>query len=445
MIRRVQVRESASNGRRSPYLRCVTVAAAVTLTATAAVASPSIGSERSADPVEAPSAASGSVHGVKRVQAPGKYFVDPYPIQTKNGWGKKLPTFSGTRKRLLERCHAGKAIKCDASHKITVTFSKRLKRKVSDWSECEQKMKAFHPIQSNGPNHQWHMALAVKFTDSCHTNDGVNVAFHARPRSANAPVNHVPRHWVITQRLVGHWNNANQKAGYNPRYHYDESSDRLFLIYIKAGNGHFRIVAQRMKQKNFTSEFKGSDTRTLLATGLDGKPIASEEYKSHHHQRPRLVETANVRRIEGRYVMVYSTGSYRTDNYKIGLAYSDSFLPKKGHTYRKVECKDCAGVWGTKTKSEVSYLLQSQKRRAAHYSNEVKGPGVGSMVRAGHSWYLFFAGYRPGEHKVDGLYPSSHRRPFSVPLKVAVRSKSEAGPLRGVSDRALRGWVIPKR
>lgn len=419
-------------------------AAGTTLILTMAGAGPSIGTTSPSVTVDA---RADRVDGVKPVLPRGTYYPDPYPIHTKRGWGRDLPVFSGMRKRLLKQCDAGKSIKCHSRPKLTVTFSKRLENKVPDVRKCRQKMKAFHPFQSNGKHPRWHMAMAVKFTVACDSNKGQNVAFHARPRrKSDATGNRVPRKWVIDRRLVGHWRHSKQKAGYNPRYYYDNPTGRLFLIYIRGirntDPAQFKIVARRMK--NFTTKLRGGQPRTMLSPGVKGRAIASERYR-RGHSGPRLVETANIRRIRGRYVLVYSTGSYKSDHYKIGLAYSDTFLPKRGHQYRKVVYKDRAGIWGHKNAPEVSYLLQAQKQKAAHFTRQVKGPGVGSIVSAKRNWYLFFAGYRRGEPAHDGLYASSHRTPFSVQLRVRVRPKDRKHPLHSISNRQLRRWIVPKR
>lgn len=117
----------------------------------------------------------------------------------------------------------------------------------------------------------------------------------------------------------------------------------------------------------------------------------------------------------------------------------------QGHPSGAVQHRRSADEVADEGATEVSYLLQAQKRHAAHYTRQVKGPGVGSIVKAGDRWYLFFAGYRPSERAHDGEYKSKHRTPFSLRLKVSVRPKSPAHPLHSISRRELRRWIVPKR
>ena len=112
----------------------------------------------------------------------------------------------------------------------------------------------------------------------------------------------------------------------------------------------------------------------------------------------RLVEVGNIIKVDGKYLMLYSVGSYKSPVYKIGVAWSGTFLPPHGATYRKVTMPDPKGVWGSRSEQEVDYLLQSRLPNWPNCAGDtVRAPGVGSLVECDGNWYLFFAGYGPKE------------------------------------------------
>ena len=141
--------------------------------------------------------------------------------------------------------------------------------------------------------------------------------------------------------------------------------------------------------------------------------------------------------------MAYSTGDFQESNYKSGLAWSDTFLPTPGSTYRKITRRDPAAIWG-KPNSEVQYLLQSQKTA---WPNDVAGkvvaPGVPSIVQAfDGSWRLYYNGYAPDDYaltndRATSFKPAS-RRPFFTPLHVNV---PRGASVAAATDAELETWV----
>lgn len=144
--------------------------------------------------------------------------------------------------------------------------------------------------------------------------------------------------------------------------------------------------------------------------------------------------------------MAYSVGAYNHDTYKIGIAWSDTFIPI-GNGYRKVMKNNPGGLWKSKPKKEVYYLLQSEKpHKGWHYvKDQVWAPGVPTVAQIGtdNSWVLIFAGYDPDDHpKVGGTnkYQANHRRPYFAKIDVKVpKDKS----VQDATDSELQNWITP--
>ena len=67
----------------------------------------------------------------------------------------------------------------------------------------------------------------------------------------------------------------------------------------------------------------------LLAPNADSNPLMSEWYYPNGRTGNlnfKLVETGNIRKINGKYVMAYSVGAFNRTTYKLALAWSDTFL-----------------------------------------------------------------------------------------------------------------------
>lgn len=104
-----------------------------------------------------------------------------------------------------------------------------------------------------------------------------------------------------------------------------------------------------------------------------------------------------------------SAGNITEPDYKIGLAWSDTFLPSAGHMYRKMTTPDSGGVW--------------------------------AVIQDSPGWYLTFAGYDPSDPPIDpttGHYVPSSRRPFFAPLSVRIPAGASVA---GTCEADLARWI----
>ena len=123
--------------------------------------------------------------------------------------------------------------------------------------------------------------------------------------------------------------------------------------------------------------------------------------------------------------MAYSVGAYDHQTYKMGVEYSDTFLPAPGQQYRKVVKDNPKNLWNSKGEKEVWYLLQAEEKTDGwrYVAEQVLAPGVPTVAHIGANddWVALFAGYDPKDAPMeDGTnkYEANHRRPFYVDLKV---------------------------
>jgi len=179
-----------------------------------------------------------------------------------------------------------------------------------------------------------------------------------------------------------------------------DADGTLYLMYVATVGRDNHIVAQRMKSPGQVDA--AAPPRLML------KP---DGYRSEDRDDPKgmqLVEGGSVYKYKGKYVLLYSVGDFQRNNYKLGMAVSDSLIPAAGHEYHKYKLPDPKHVWGTSThKDEVAYLLQSEKAEWPNYARaNVAGPGLGSLVADGKDLWLFFHGYKPDdkERKAPNRY-----------------------------------------
>lgn len=234
----------------------------------------------------------------------------------------------------------------------------------------------------------------------------------------------------------------NVDANYDGKY-FQTPDGKLFLVYQKQKSTSPKRDGVFAWPMNNVTTLSGSKPRVLL---LPDNHLNSEDYVAGNHSF-KLIETGNIQPINGKFVMAYSVGAYNHKTYKIGIAYSDTFLPEHGQQYRKVMKDNPHGLWGSKTKREVYYLLQSQETRGGwHYvGDQVVAPGVPTVARigAGNSWVLLFAGYDPKDHPAkDGTnkFEASHRRPYFAKIDVNV---PEDVSVKDATHEELQGWITP--
>ncbi len=366
------------------------------------------------------------------------YFSGPYPIRIPPALRSPAlqPVFSGTTKDLLRcwRLRPG----CFGETPFTVSAGPVAQQAAAMGAKTGgfENNNVFRDDAGN-----WHMVSTLfvhspKYPDAKHW----DVIVHAHPTSATLEV---PTDWVADTVLVGTFQ-APTKANYDGKYFQD--GNQLYLVYSDRLSDSPQldgIVAQPMQ--SFTQPTGDPPTPLIEPATADGG-FDSEIYSSLKPDGTfRLIETGNVTAIGGKYVMVYSIGDYAEINYKVGLAWSDTFLPPPGQFYRKLRKRDVAGVWGQPDHPEVNYLLQSQQSAWPNdVAAQVLAEGVGSIVKDDLlGWFLYFAALDPSDAPVDpktGKYDTSHRRPYFLRLQVKI---PQGATVAATPDADLATWITP--
>lgn len=365
------------------------------------------------------------------------YFSDPYLVPFA---GSSSTYISGTTQKYMF-CDGDLSPECAQETQNSVDFS-AMQTQAEQAGAQICSIAGLHPFQDS--TGLWMMAVTfhVNTEGSCGTGSataGWSVIAHATPADGSTP----PANWTADTLLVGSFTTV-ADANYDGKYF--EDNGQLYLLYSKnlsTSPKRDGIVAQAMTSPTTPAL---SDPVLMLQPNLDsGNPLNSELYydpgDGGTNSDFKLVETGNIKKINGKYVMAYSTGAYNRDTYKTAVAYCDTFLPAAGKTYRKVTMPDPNGYWGN-TNDEVVYLLQSQKENwTGFFGPQVKAPGVPTIAGVGpnNSWALVFAGYAPDDTGLSGnTYDGSKRRPFYVQLNVSIPSDKSVSQ---VSEAELATWI----
>jgi hypothetical protein len=370
------------------------------------------------------------------------YFGDPYPIHLAPWLRPFLPQyFSGTTFEVLQ-CERPIKPDCFSPAPLTITTDSS----ISDALNAAGNQ-IFDSINHNiyqTRDGSWHMAVTLWVEQQSDTSVQWTVIAHARPTNPDSLT--PPTSWVADRILVGSLA-TKDFANYDGKYFEDD--DALYLMYsrrlISDPVAHDGVVAQKMESPLKPA---GNSWVVLLAPSNANGGFNSEYF--HTNPSPtdsfKLIETGNIIKIAGKFVMTYSAGDYEQADYKTGLAFSDTFLPQDGHEYRRILQEDTADVWGQPGHLEVRYLLQSQQAQWPNYvASQVIGPGVPSIVRQPDgSFLLFFDGYTPGDTppaKDDSnpldIAPTS-RRPFYLPLTVNI---PENESVSAATEQELASWI----
>ena len=262
------------------------------------------------------------------------------------------------------------------------------------------------------------------------------VIVHAHPKPG-AKEDSVPTEWISDAVLSGSFSTF-VNGNYDCKYFEDEG--QLYLVYVQNLKNKLRngIVIQPMLSP--TELAPVAPTLLLEPSEKDGG-FNSEWYANTDF---KLVEVANLKFINNKYALAYSTGAFETAGYKAGVAWSDTLLPEPGKTYRKVLMEDAKGVWGQPNHLEVRYLLQSQEVDWPNYcGNQILGPGVPSLNQSPDgAWYLFFGGFDPKNAPPigGGAFQANYRRPYFLRLTVSVPAGAR---VNSVSNAELAGWITP--
>jgi hypothetical protein len=360
------------------------------------------------------------------------YFSDPYPIHVASEDASALPqSLSGSTKGVLT-CKGDSTTDCQEKGLTVTTGSDLTQQAAADGSEIKV---GFNYNIFQDDSGAWQMAATYNVRSKKFPKAKTWTAIlHAHPTVTIA--GQVPTNWITDALLVGTFKSPT-KADYDGKYF--ETDGKLYLVYsdrLTNKPAHDGIVAQEM----LTPTLKAPDAPTVL--------LAPGDYNSelffglHQPNTFKLIETGNITEVDGKFVMAYSTGAFDEPDYKIGLAWSDTFLPTKGSTYRKVTTTDTAGVWGRAGQPEVKYLLQSQLTTWPDYVGQtVTAPGVPAVVNDGQHWYLTFAGYLPSNaptNKSTGHFIPSFRRPYYIPLSVSIPQGASAAT---TPEADLANWM----
>ncbi len=214
--------------------------------------------------------------------------------------------------------------------------------------------------------------------------------------------------WKFKSIVVG--DPARQDWKYYESKILEDTDKSIHLMYVaNTGRDNF-IFAQKLKS---WSEIDRSTPRRLM--------LKPEGYRSEDRNGPgsmQLVEGGSIFKWKNKYILFYSVGDYLLNNYKLGMAFSDSLIPAQGQTYRTVKLADPKRVWAESGhRDEIGYLLQSEKPQWPNYSaNLVVGPGLGSIVTIEDKPWLFFHGYKPD----DKERRPENRFVFRVPMMIAL-------------------------
>ena len=368
------------------------------------------------------------------------YFSDPYPIHVAP-WLRDLTpqAFSGTTKDILTCPGLAPAPACFRQTPFTVTVDEALVAQAARFgTQVTSTIENSNIYQSNNGELSMAATLFVKNPDYPNVTHW-NVIVHAHPTDPLLPL-----HWVADSVLVGSFQTP-ARANYDGKYF--EDAGRLYLVYSKRLSGpnepaHDGIVAQLLQSPAVTD---ATPPVPLLGPDTVNNGFNSELFfVDRPNSQFKLIETGNITRIGNKYVMAYSTGDYQEADYKAGLAYSDTFLPVDGGSYKRVLAEDPAGVWGQPGHDEVVYLLQAEKENWPNYVRaQVLAPGVPSVVQdKGGAYYLYFAAYMPGDAPhVEGSttdLQSNYRRPYFVKLNVNIPPDATVA---STPNAALVTWI----
>jgi hypothetical protein len=367
---------------------------------------------------------------------PGVYYSDPYPIHLAPSNHQSDVYFSGTTKSILD-CSTGSTAHCTAQGKLSVTTGPALRKAARKYGSKTTVVDNSNIYQLDSGS--WEMATTMyvknpKFKKA----PPWTVIVHAH--AVNGSGSAVPTSWVADSLLAGSLQKPD-RADYDGKYFEDGS--KLYLIYSKRlsnSPSHDGIVAQQLVSPGKSAS--SAATVLLAPDNADGGYNSELFFGMGNSAKFKLIETGNLTKVGGKYVMAYSTGAYNESDYKTGLAWSDTLIPAKGSSYRRILMKDDKQEWAGKPGGyEVHYLLQSQIKDWPNYvADRVMAPGVPSVVESGGTWYLYFAGFLPSDApKVSGgKYDASHRRPYVMPLTVKV---PQGTSVQAASNDDLARWI----
>lgn len=371
------------------------------------------------------------------------YFSDPYHVPYQNNQGIYI---AGTTHQYL-KCNSKLELRCASKIPNDYTSSAALNQSARESGATICSAAGIHPYQSgsktdSGDTRSWDavVTLHVQNTSDCDGISGWSIIVHAHPENPNH-LDTPPASWIGDKLLIGSFL-ENVDANYDGKY-FRTPNDQLYLIYQKSHE-------EKSKDKKVDGVVALSlfDPRTITPGAsphwllLPDPDLNSENYILSNNGKFKLIETGNIRAINNTFIMAYSVGAFFNTSYKIGIAYSDTFLGP----YRKVYKKNPGEVWGTPaSRKEVWYLLQGDQEVEGwrYVGDEVLAPGVPTVAKIGEDgWVLLFAGFDADDAPVDekGNLVAHYRRPYYVDLNVNVPRGTKVSE---VSDEELGRWITP--
>ncbi|KAI9695780.1 MAG: hypothetical protein M1820_008453 [Bogoriella megaspora] len=302
------------------------------------------------------------------------YFSDPYHVRYQDTQGIYI---SGTTHQYLE-CDASLQPGCASSSANDYRNDQNLNQTAKSSNATICSSAGIHPFQSviDGKR-SWDavVTLHVQDNSACDGISGWSVIVHAHPENASA-VDLPPTSWIGDKVLVGSFS-EDVRANYDGKY-FRTPAGQLYLVYQKQNSSKPKrdgVVAWPMD--NPTTKALGSEPHILL---LPDEDLNSENYVGS--DQFKLIETGNIRAINNKFLMAYSVGAFNNQSYKMGVAYSDTFLPAPGEQYRKVMKNNTHHLWGPQGQKEVNYLLQADQNVPDwnYVGDQVKAPGVPTVA-----------------------------------------------------------------
>ncbi|KAL1610708.1 hypothetical protein SLS60_002378 [Paraconiothyrium brasiliense] len=368
------------------------------------------------------------------------YFSDPFHVPYQNS---KDIYISGTTHQYLE-CNNSLQSECASLHRNEYNNSQSLIQAAGAAGTTICSAAGIHPYQTgSGASRSWDavVTLHVQNTTDCDGISGWSVIVHAHPQSSSG-VEVPPTSWIGDKVLVGSFSER-VDANYDGKY-FQTPGGQLYLVYQKQVSKQPKrdgVVAWPMDSP--TTKTPGSNPTVLL---LPHDDMNSENYVAGDPGF-KLIETGNMRAVNGKFLMAYSVGAFNHKTYKLGIAYSDTFLPAEGQQYRKVMKNNPDHLWNSQNEKEIYYLLQAdEKHDGWHYiGDQVLAPGVPtvSKIGANDGWVLTFAGYDPQDAPMQAgtnKFLGNHRRPYFINLDVKVPVSPS---VEQANDTEMQNWITP--
>jgi hypothetical protein len=391
-------------------------------------------------PVQAQSNAPIPIQPMTSIGADGSgYLADPQPIHLAPSTTGDMQLLSGTTAAVVSCAYPLKPSSCSWTPiKMRLgLLAQSISVQPPGHDRCQPGEVCFTNFQNidlfQDETGHWQAAVTIGVRTARHPRHWTVIA-HAHPVGTGSG-GAFPRSWAADRILHGSLSDPRQ-GNYDAKY--VEDGGRLYLLYVDTIKPEPALRNAIFLQPMQSSTQPAPEGRVmLLRPGTRYGAIRSEDFAS---TQAKLVEAPYISKIGGKYVLVYSTGSYLTPGYKAGVAWSDTLLPQHGF-YRKVLQLDEVGVWGRPGAHEVHYLVQSARQGWPNFTGPgVIGPGVASAIQApSGASFLFFNAYATTDMTAsNGAVEASHRRPYYLRLQANVPAGASVA---SASDAQLATWL----